>query len=101
MPMPTPFCGAMVVLTFCFRAAGVFALTSRQEPSDSRIAIDLLRKATFKDPRLVWSRILTDSDLSPLHKMEDYKQLIKTLKQLSDGSRAKKQQPVENSSPSQ
>lgn len=62
-----------------FRAAGVFALTSKENQGDSRIAVDLLNKAAFKDPKLVLSRISTDSDLDSIRDMKEFKSLVEKL----------------------
>lgn len=78
-----------------FRAAGVFALTSglgetansdemsKTAEQDARIAVDLLSKASFQDPRLVWNLMPNDPDLKPIRDHEDYKKLLATLQFLA------------------
>ena len=78
-----------------FRAAGIFALTSQVSASensdvnsgmanqDAKVAIDLLTKASFRDPRLVWNRISNDPDLKPIQDKEGYKELLSTLQFLA------------------
>ncbi len=78
-----------------FRAAGVFALASglgnsansdeisKRAKRDAEIAVDLLNKASFQDPRLVWNLISNDPDLKPIHDNKDYKKILATLKFLA------------------
>ena len=65
-----------------FRAAGVFALTSKQHEADAVVAMDLLNKAAFRDGRLVWSRLNEDSDLDSLRDRREFKELHQRLKDL-------------------
>ncbi|MFN9232827.1 MAG: protein kinase domain-containing protein [Planctomycetota bacterium] len=66
-----------------FRAAGVYALTSRVNPADTRLAVDLIRQAAYLEPQLVLSRALEDADLQPIHQDAEYQQILSSLKQLA------------------
>ena len=44
-----------------------------------------MKKAAFKDPRLVWNQINVDKDLDPLRQRDDFAELVSTLLGLSGG----------------
>jgi tetratricopeptide (TPR) repeat protein len=67
-----------------FRAAGVYALTSRVNEQDAEQALHLLRMAAFEDPRLVLSRIEGDTDLQPIHNHPEYQRILASLKLLAE-----------------
>jgi serine/threonine protein kinase/regulator of sirC expression with transglutaminase-like and TPR domain len=67
-----------------FRAAGVYALTSRVNEQDAEQALHLLRRAAFEDPRLVLSRIEGDTDLLPIHNHPEYQRVLASLKLLAE-----------------
>ncbi len=66
-----------------FRAAGVFALGADQNQRNRLIAMDLLSKASLMDPRLVISRIKSDSDLDQIRDTPEFKQLVEQLTALA------------------
>ncbi len=69
-----------------FRSAGIFSLTSKVTPQDAMVAVDLLKKAAFKDGRLVWHRIRSDQELDPIRDRSDFSQVLNALDKLSDKS---------------
>ena len=66
-----------------FRAAGVYALTSRVDAEDVELALDLLRRAAFADPGLVLSRMEADTDLQPIRQHPEYQKVLSSLKLLA------------------
>ncbi len=66
-----------------FRSAGVFSLTSKLEAGDAGKAVDMLRRAAYRDPQLVLSRAKEDSDLDPLRGQKEYLELIGELEKLA------------------
>ena len=67
-----------------FRAAGVYALTSRVNQQDTEQALGLLRKAAFADPGLVLSRTESDADLQPIQDHPEYQRILSSLKLLAE-----------------
>src|SRR4029077_19561814 len=61
-----------------YQAAGIYALTSKQEPGDRREALRLLAIALRKDP--AWLRIVpVDHDLDPVRNQPEFRELLRAL----------------------
>ncbi len=63
-----------------YQVAGIYALTSQQEPADRPEALRLLAQALLGG--YGWDLLETDSDLAPLRKDPQLRELIKTARQL-------------------
>lgn len=65
-----------------YRAAGVFSLLSSADdgqPRDRAIALDLLAKASLKDPVRVIEEIYDDPDLNPVRELPPFKAILDSL----------------------
>ena len=65
------------------QVADVFALTSKIEPADAKMAMRLLNDAARQDPSLVLLMIQTDVDLKPLEDDSEFEKLSQLLSELA------------------
>ena len=75
-----------------FRVAGIYALTTKIEKSDSEQALGLLNEAAFNNAKLVDSRIHKDDDLNSVKSLPEFQKLVEQLKDLSSSFRRSRQQ---------
>ena len=68
-----------------YQVAGIYALTSKQEPDDRREALRLLAIALRKDPS--WLRVVPDDhDLDPIRDQPEFRELLRALTVVSQAS---------------
>ncbi len=67
-----------------YRVAGVYAQLASKDGSFAGKALDLLRKAAFANPALLWKRLAVgDPDLQPLAQQPSFQELQQALEKLS------------------
>ena len=68
-----------------YQVAGIYALTSKQEPADRREALRLLAIALRKDPS--WLRVVPiDHELDPIRDEPEFRELLRALTVVSQVS---------------
>jgi eukaryotic-like serine/threonine-protein kinase len=67
-----------------YRVAGIYALTSQQEPADKKRAIGLLSASFLRDPGTVMKYLEIDPDLQPLKAEPEFAEIQKAIARLQE-----------------
>ncbi len=65
-----------------YQAAGIFALLAEIQPNNKTVAIDLLKNAAAKEPKMVWDEMSLDPDLAKITDSQEFLEFKQQLQNL-------------------